>query len=41
MLVLFPSYMWHGAAPFSGDARGLTFAFDLVPAPAPVSDEGD
>ena len=33
MLVLFPSYMWHGTIPFSGDERRLTFAFDVVPAP--------
>ena len=37
MLVLFPSYMWHGTVPFCADAEGqeqsrLTFAFDLVPA---------
>lgn len=35
MLVLFPSYMWHGTVPFGGDARRLTFAFDLAPGPAP------
>lgn len=34
MLVLFPSYMWHGTEPFGGDTRRLTFAFDLVPGPA-------
>jgi tetratricopeptide (TPR) repeat protein len=34
LLVLFPSYMWHGTVPFSGDQTRLTFAFDLVPAPA-------
>jgi tetratricopeptide (TPR) repeat protein len=33
-LVLFPSYMWHGTIPFSGNERRLTFAFDVVPAPA-------
>lgn len=32
MLVLFPSYMWHGTVPFTGDERRLTVAFDLVPA---------
>ncbi len=37
MLVLFPSYMWHGTVPFGPDDQGreqsrLTFAFDLVPA---------
>jgi tetratricopeptide (TPR) repeat protein len=31
-LVLFPSYMWHGTVPFSGDQSRLTIAFDLVPA---------
>ena len=29
-LVLFPSYMWHGTAPFSGDEPRLAIAFDLV-----------
>jgi len=32
MLVLFPSYMWHGTAPFSANAERLTIAFDAVPA---------
>jgi len=31
MLVMFPSYMWHGTVPFSGDRSRLTLAFDLVP----------
>ena len=31
MLVLFPSYMWHGTVPFEGDDQRLTVAFDLVP----------
>jgi tetratricopeptide (TPR) repeat protein len=30
MLVLFPSYMWHGTVPFEGAER-LSMAFDLVP----------
>ncbi len=34
LLVLFPSYMWHGTVPFSGDATRLSVAFDLVPGPA-------
>lgn len=36
LLVLFPSYMWHGTVPFSGGAedRRLTIAFDLTPARA-------
>jgi tetratricopeptide (TPR) repeat protein len=32
LLVLFPSYMWHGTVPFTGSRSRLTFAFDLVPA---------
>ena len=31
-LVLFPSYMWHGTVPFSGDDIRLTLPFDAVPA---------
>jgi hypothetical protein len=30
MLVLFPSYMWHGTVPFSTDGTRLTCAFDVV-----------
>lgn len=30
LLVLFPSYMWHGTVPFEGSER-LSMAFDLVP----------
>ena len=32
-LVLFPSTMWHGTAPFTNGER-MTIAFDVVPAPA-------
>ncbi len=32
-LLLFPSYMWHGTVPFSGDQSRLTVAFDLRPHP--------
>lgn len=34
LLVLFPSWMWHGTRPFTGGAedRRLTMAFDVVPA---------
>ncbi len=32
VLVLFPSYMWHGTSPFTDDAARLTIAFDVVPA---------
>lgn len=33
LLVLFPSWMWHGTVPFSGGEqdRRLTIAFDIVP----------
>jgi tetratricopeptide (TPR) repeat protein len=31
LLVLFPSYMWHGTMPFEGEDSRLTVAFDLVP----------
>ena len=31
VLVLFPSYMWHGTAPFHGDGMRLTAAFDVLP----------
>jgi tetratricopeptide (TPR) repeat protein len=31
MLVLFPSYMWHGTAPFGGKEPRLTIAFDVAP----------
>jgi tetratricopeptide (TPR) repeat protein len=32
MLVLFPSYLWHGTVPFNEGGRRLTAAFDVVPA---------
>jgi tetratricopeptide (TPR) repeat protein len=32
MLVLFPSFMWHGTVPFTEGGRRLTAAFDIVPA---------
>ena len=32
MLVLFPSYMFHGTTPFDTDEERITFAFDVVPA---------
>lgn len=31
LLVLFPSYVWHGTVPFESGARRLTAAFDVVP----------
>ena len=31
MLVLFPSYFWHGTVPFSGAQTRLAVAFDVVP----------
>lgn len=30
-LVIFPSYMWHGTNPFSGDEPRLSIALDIVP----------
>jgi tetratricopeptide (TPR) repeat protein len=32
LLVLFPSYFWHGTVPFQSDQARLTVAFDAVPA---------
>ena len=32
MLVLFPSYMFHGTTPFDTDEERITVAFDVVPA---------
>lgn len=32
LLVLFPSYAWHGTQPFAADAVRLSVAFDAVPA---------
>lgn len=32
MLVLFPSYLWHGTTPIHGDDPRMTIAFDAVPA---------
>jgi tetratricopeptide (TPR) repeat protein len=32
MLVLFPSYLWHGTVPFATGGTRLTAAFDVVPA---------
>ena len=34
LLVLFPSYMWHGTLPTTGDQQRLTVAFDIAPASA-------
>lgn len=33
LLVLFPSYMWHGTRPFTSSTRRLTVAFDATPKP--------
>ncbi len=32
LLVLFPSYFWHGTVPFTEGGRRLTAAFDVIPA---------
>ena len=31
LLVLFPSYLWHGTMPIHGDQTRLTIAFDAIP----------
>ena len=31
LMVLFPSYFWHGTEPMTSDSTRLTIAFDLVP----------
>ena len=31
LLVLFPSYFWHGTLPFKSEQPRLTVAFDVVP----------
>ena len=31
LLVLFPSYMWHGTVPFHDTAARTTIAFDVIP----------
>jgi hypothetical protein len=31
VLVLFPSYVWHGTTPFHGEGVRLTAAFDVSP----------
>jgi hypothetical protein len=33
--VLFPSYMWHGTTPITGDQPRMTIAFDAVPGQKP------
>jgi Flp pilus assembly protein TadD len=33
-LVLFPSYLWHGTTPITGDDPRMTIAFDVVPGDA-------
>jgi tetratricopeptide (TPR) repeat protein len=37
LLVLFPSYFWHGTLPFHSDQPRLTVAFDAVPDPSPLT----
>ena len=31
LMVLFPSFMWHGTIPITGDASRVTVAFDIAP----------
>ncbi|MBV8742017.1 MAG: hypothetical protein JOZ12_09525, partial [Sinobacteraceae bacterium] len=37
ILILFPSYFWHGTLPFKGQQPRLTVAFDVVPDTRPGS----
>jgi tetratricopeptide (TPR) repeat protein len=37
LLVLFPSYFWHGTLPFHADQPRLTVAFDAVPNLSPLT----
>lgn len=37
LLVLFPSYFWHGTLPFHSDQPRLTVAFDAVPDTSPLT----
>jgi len=37
LLVLFPSYMWHGTLPTTGGQQRLTVAFDIAPAGQAIS----
>jgi tetratricopeptide (TPR) repeat protein len=37
LLVLFPSYFWHGTLPFHSDQPRLTVAFDAVPDSSPLT----
>lgn len=39
MLVLFPSYFYHGTTPFEDEAERLTIAFDVVPHHDPEPDQ--
>jgi hypothetical protein len=32
LLVVFPSYMWHGTNPFRSSTERITAPFDFVPA---------
>lgn len=38
MLVLFPSYMWHGTTPIRSTDPRMTIAFDAVPDPSATAD---
>ena len=31
LMILFPSFLWHGTLPFGGDQQRISFAFDAVP----------
>lgn len=40
MVALFPSYMWHGSGPLSGDKPQLLLGFDLAPGRVELPDDG-
>lgn len=40
LLVLFPSFMWHGTQPFHSNKMRLTAPFDVVPVDVLLNDEG-
>ncbi|MDH3670777.1 MAG: tetratricopeptide repeat protein [Gammaproteobacteria bacterium] len=36
LMLLFPSYFYHGTVPFNYDAQRISIAFDILPLPAPT-----
>lgn len=35
LMILFPSYVWHGTLPFPGDAERISISFDILPRDGP------